>query len=313
MLTFNRDPQPATISAPPTTTNAVIQQFNSELEEEWVVGEQQVTTQGARVYSRRYHEIRFNETDLIRLDMVSLGQYSRVYEADHYYRLIRPFYEDVYSSSVSNPYNMGPPSDSDFLRWQKRINTYRQEKHYRPKRVDTLVWQRPADWPSLEEGDTGSNSTEVPTQEQGTFPTTPYVLPLVNVGKRVAARVVVDPPVSHTVEILQTPDGPAQVVSGIFLLHWPIIRIKLLELLLEAPCTVTVEFWGEYLFSRFSPEINHSGESDILQHPVGSSLETRLLPPNRSGMPQNFWNNGGDTAPLVDNYWARQGSGSWTS
>jgi hypothetical protein len=288
MLTFNRDPQPTTINSPPATTNAVIQQFNSELEEEWVVGEQQVTTQGARVYSRRYHEIRFNETDPVRLDMVSLGQYSRVYEADHYYRLIRPFYEDVYSGSVSNPYNMGPPSDSDFLRWQKRINTYRQEKHYRPKCVDTLVWQ-------------------------GTVPTTPYVLPLVNAGKRVAARVVVDPPVSHTVEILQTPDGPAQVVSGIFLLHRPIIRIKLLELLLETSCTVTVEFWGEYLFSRFSPEINHSGESDILQHPVGSSLETRLLPPNRSGMPQNFWNNGGDTAPLVDNYWARQGNGSWTS
>ena len=288
MLTFNRDPQPTTISSPPATTNAVIQQFNSELEEEWVVGEQQVTTQGARVYSRRYHEIRFNETDPVRLDMVSLGQYSRVYEADHYYRLIRPFYEDVYSGSVSNPYNMGPPSDSDFLRWQKRINTYRQEKHYRPKRVNTLVWQ-------------------------GTVPTTPYVLPLVNVGKRVAARVVVNPPVSHTVEILQTPDGPAQVVSGIFLLHRPIIRIKLLELLLEASCTVTVEFWGEYLFSRFSPEINHSGESDILQHPVGSSLETRLLPPNRSSMPQNFWNNGGDTAPLVNNYWARQGNGSWTS
>jgi hypothetical protein len=288
MLTFNRDPQPTTINSPPATTNAVIQQFNSELEEEWVVGEQQVTTQGARVYSRRYHEIRFNETDPVRLDMVSLGQYSRVYEADHYYRLIRPFYEDVYSGSVSNPYNMGPPSDSDFLRWQKRINTYRQEKHYRPKCVDTLVWQ-------------------------GTVPTTPYVLPLVNAGKRVAARVVVDPPVSHTVEILQTPDGPAQGVSGIFLLHRPIIRIKLLELLLEAPCTVTVEFWGEYLFSRFSPEINHSGESDILQHPVGSSLETRLLPPNRSSMPQNFWNNGGDTAPLVDNYWARQGNGSWTS
>lgn len=288
MLTFNRDPQPTTINSPPATTNAVIQQFNSELEEEWVVGEQQVTTQGARVYSRRYHEIRFNETDPVRLDMVSLGQYSRVYEADHYYRLIRPFYEDVYSGSVSNPYNMGPPSDSDFLRWQKRINTYRQEKHYRPKCVDTLVWQ-------------------------GTVPTTPYVLPLVNAGKRVAARVVVDPPVSHTVEILQTPDGPAQVVSGIFLLHRPIIRIKLLELLLETSCTVTVEFWGEYLFSRFSPEINHSGESDILQHPVGSSLETRLLPPNRSGMPQNFWNNGGDTAPLVNNYWARQGNGSWTS
>jgi hypothetical protein len=288
MLTFNRDPQPTTISSPPATTNAVIQQFNSELEEEWVVGEQQVTTQGARVYSRRYHEIRFNETDPVRLDMVSLGQYSRVYEADHYYRLIRPFYEDVYSGSVSNPYNMGPPSDSDFLRWQKRINTYRQEKHYRPKCVDTLVWQ-------------------------GTVPTTPYVLPLVNAGKRVAARVVVDPPVSHTVEILQTPDGPAQVVSGIFLLHRPIIRIKLLELLLETSCTVTVEFWGEYLFSRFSPEINHSGESDILQHPVGSSLETRLLPPNRSSMPQNFWNNGGDTAPLVNNYWARQGNGSWTS
>jgi hypothetical protein len=288
MLTFNRDPQPTTINSPPATTNAVIQQFNSELEEEWVVGEQQVTTQGARVYSRRYHEIRFNETDPVRLDMVSLGQYSRVYEADHYYRLIRPFYEDVYSGSVSNPYNMGPPSDSDFLRWQKRINTYRQEKHYRPKCVDTLVWQ-------------------------GTVPTTPYVLPLVNAGKRVAARVVVDPPVSHTVEILQTPDGPAQVVSGIFLLHRPIIRIKLLELLLETSCTVTVEFWGEYLFSRFSPEINHSGESDILQHPVGSSLETRLLPPNRSSMPQNFWNNGGDTAPLVNNYWARQGNGSWTS
>ena len=288
MLTFNKDPQPTTISSPPATTNAVIQQFNSELEEEWVVGEQQVTTQGARVYSRRYHEIRFNETDPVRLDMVSLGQYSRVYEADHYYRLIRPFYEDVYSGSVSNPYNMGPPSDSDFLRWQKRINTYRQEKHYRPKCVDTLVWQ-------------------------GTVPTTPYVLPLVNAGKRVAARVVVDPPVSHTVEILQTPDGPAQVVSGIFLLHRPIIRIKLLELLLETSCTVTVEFWGEYLFSRFSPEINHSGESDILQHPVGSSLETRLLPPNRSSMPQNFWNNGGDTAPLVNNYWARQGNGSWTS
>lgn len=288
MLTFNRDPQPTTINSPPATTNAVIQQFNSELEEEWVVGEQQVTTQGARVYSRRYHEIRFNETDLVRLDMVSLGQYSSMYEADHYYRLIRPFYEDVYSGSVSNPYNMGPPSDSDFLRWQKRINTYRQEKHYRPKCVDTLVWQ-------------------------GTVPTTPYVLPLVNAGKRVAARVVVDPPVSHTVEILQTPDGPAQVVSGIFLLHWPIIRIKLLELSLEAPSTVTVEFWGEYLFSRFSPEINHSGENDILQHPVGSSLETRLLPPNRSGMPQNFWNNGGDTAPLVDDYWARQGNGSWTS
>jgi hypothetical protein len=252
------------------------------------------------VYSRRYHEIRFNETDLVRLDMVSLGRYSRVYEADHYYRLIRPFYEDVYYGSVSNPYNMGPPSDSDFLQWQKRINTYRQEKHYRPKRVDTLVWQRPVDWPSL-------------GQEQGTFPPTPYVLPLVNVGKRVAARVVVDPPVSHTVEILQTLDGPAQVVSGIFLLQWPIIRIKLLELLLGAPSTVTVEFWGEYLFSRFSPEINHSGESDILQHPVGSSLATRLLPPNRSGMPQNFWNNGGDTAPLVDNYWARQGNGSWTS
>jgi hypothetical protein len=288
MLTFNRDPQPTTINSPPATTNAVIQQFNSELEEEWVVGEQQVTTQGARVYSRRYHEIRFNETDPVRLDMVSLGQYSRVYEADHYYRLIRPFYEDVYSGSVSNPYNMGPPSDSDFLRWQKRINTYRQEKHYRPKCVDTLVWQ-------------------------GTVPTTPYVLPLVNAGKRVAARVVVDPPVSHTVEILQTPDGPAQLVSGIFLLHRPIIRIKLLELLLETSCTVTVEFWGEYLFSRFSPEINHSGESDILQHPVGSSLETRLLPPNRSSMPQNFWNNGGDTAPLVNNYWARQGNGSWTS
>lgn len=306
MLKFNRSPNDALIDADiPDLTSASIERYDSELRQDRPVGQQAVTTDG-RIFSRTYREVVHDQSAPLQIDRVQLERVSPIYDADHYYRVVRPYQEEVYTSSIAGAYTGSESSDDDFRCWSVRVHDYRCEQHYRPKKVGEIVWTRPTEWAIEVEGEDeeGQPTTDI----VGTVLPTTFTLPIIAIGKdQVACKVVSSPPVSLQVELLDTPTQVTGTpVSGIFFLVKPYLRVKILEITVVAPLLIRIEWWGEHALTRSLPVIQNTAPPiESIEHPVGSSLSTRLKPPNKSNLPDNFWNSNSSNAPALANYWQR--------
>jgi hypothetical protein len=312
MLSFNRSPNDALLDADiPDLTSASVERYDGELKQNRSVGQQAVTLDG-RIYSRTYRDVIFDEAAPLSIDRVNLSRVDPLYEADHYYRVIRPYQEEVYTSSIAGAYTGANEPDEDFRCWSVRVHDYRCEQHYRPKKVGELVWVRPTEW-SIEVESVDEEGQTV-TDIVGTVLPTTFVLPVISVGKEyVACKVESEPPVNLKVELLETPEQVAgSVVSGTFFLLQPYLRITLLEITVTAPLRVCIEWWGEHVLTRSLPVIqNQAPPAESIEHPVGSSLSTRLKPPNKEHLPDDFWNSTPNNAPALEGYWERPGNSAF--